>query len=397
MPGYISELDYYGTSDKEFVEIAVPTGTDVSNYSLVFYQANGTIYGTVSLGSYTGTFAGQDVYVVDQSTPGFDSGGDPRGTFYPNDAIALVDDNGTVLQFISWQGYTVTAIEGPADGTSSTSAGFTGETLQSDDGGATYYAQSTANKGSIPACYAPGTMIDTPLGLRLVEQLCVGDLIWTADNGAQAIRWIWDATTPLEDASADAYPVLIQAGALATGLPDNDLIVSPHHRIIVGAAGQLEDHFECEVFVPAKSLTSLPKIRFMRGKAVMRWLHFSCDRHEVVRANGCMTESLYLGPMVLRNLPRKTLKLLRAAHAPSPHADALNGPLARQCLTDGQVKRSLRNNLAAQSPRGRKTKMPEPTTGQQHPDLGALRLQNKGHQPVFHNSQSPCPRGLRQT
>lgn len=344
MPGYISEIDYFGTSDQEFVEIAVPTGTDVSSYTLVLYQSDGTIYKTVSLGSFTGTFGGQDVYVVDQSTPGFDSGGDPTGTFYRDDAIALVDDSGTVLQFVSWMGNTVTATEGPANGTSSTDVGFTDESVQSDDGGTSYFAQSVSNKGSIPACYAPGTLIDTPLGPRCIEQLREGDQIWTADNGAQTIRWIWNGTVPIEDVRNDAYPVLIRAGALAPGLPNDDLIVSPQHRMLVGAAGQLEDHFEDEVFVPARSLTSLPGIRLMRGKKSVRWHHLACERHEVVRANGCLSESLYLGPMVLRNLPRNIRDMLRSVYAHSPSDEALNGPLARNCLNVGQVERSLRNS-----------------------------------------------------
>jgi hypothetical protein len=341
MPGYISELDYFGTSDQEFVEIAVPTGTDVSSYTLVFYQSDGTVYSTVSLGSYTGTFGSQDVYVVNQSTPGFDSGGDPTGTFYPDDAIALVDDSGTVLQFISWEGNTVNATEGPASGTSSTNAGFTGQSLQSDDGGASYYAQSNSNEGSIPACYAPGSLIETPLGLRRVEDLQEGDRIWTADSGTQSIRWIWDGIEPLEDVEDSDYPVLIQAGALGPQLPTYDLIVSPQHRILVGAGGQLEAHFETEFLVPAKSLTSLPGIRFMRGKTRMRWLHFACDNHEVVRANGCLSESLYLGPMVLRSLPRRHFYYLRRVYADAALGTAFMRPLARQCLSVGQVKDHL--------------------------------------------------------
>lgn len=341
MSGYISEIDYFGTSDQEFVEIAVPTGTDVSSYTLVLYQADGTVYKTVSLGSFTGTFAGQDVYVVDQSTPGFDSGGDATGTFYPDDAVALVDDTGTVLQFISWEGNSVSATEGPASGTSSTNAGVADESLQSDDGGSTYYAQSTSNKGSIPACYAPGTLIDTPLGPRRIEHLREGDQIWTLDNGAQTIRWILDGTDTYEDAEDNAYPVLIKAGAMARGVPSANLIVSPQHRILVGVAKHLEDHFERESFVPAKSLTSLPGIRFMRGRKTMRWLHLACDNHEVVRANGCLSESLYLGPVVLHNLPRKTRNMLRAVHKCRTPDEALNGPLARQCLTAGQAKRSM--------------------------------------------------------
>ena len=343
LPGYISEFKYFGTSNVEFVEIAVPTGTDVSGYTLQFYQGNGTNYKTVSLGTFSGTFAGQDVYVFDQSTPGFDSSNDPSGTFYSNDAIALVDDSGTVIQFVSWEGNTINAIEGSANGLSSTNVGSGLDSIQSDDGGATYFAQSNSNKGSIPACYAPGTVIDTCQGPRRIEDLREGDQIWTADNGAQTIRWIWRGTIALDHVGETGFPVLIKAGALAPGVPHADLIVSPQHRILVGGSGQLGDHFEDEVFVPSKSLTNLPGIRFLRGRKSMHWVHFSCDRHEVVRANKCWSESLYLGPMVMRKLPRNLRAKVGAEHQGTPSLDALNGPLARRCLTVGQAERALRN------------------------------------------------------
>lgn len=341
MPGYISEFDYFGTSDQEFVEIAVPTGTDISSYSLVFYQWNGTIYKTVSLGTYAGTISGQDVYVVDQSTPGFDSGGDPTGTFYPDDAIALVDDSGTVLQFVSWEGNTVNAIEGPANGISSTNAGVAAESLQSDDGGSTYYAQSTSNKGTIP-CYAAGTMIDTPGGPRAVETLSPGDLVQTVDHGPQPIRWVRSSDHALEETQDEDKPVLIQAGALGTGRPAHNLIVSPQHRILVGGAGQLTQYFDAQTFAPAKALTGLPGIRHMKGKTDITWVHFACDRHEVVMANGCYSESLLLGPLVLNGLSHTERAILKGIFGPAFGDRAgPNGPAIHNCLKVVEVRRHL--------------------------------------------------------
>lgn len=341
MPGYISEIDYFGTSDQEFVEIAVPTGTDVSSYTLVFYQADGTTYKTTSLGTYSETTAGQDVYVVDQSTPGFDSGGDPTGTFYPDDAVALVDDTGTVLQFISWDGNTVNAIEGPANGTSSTNAGVLGESLQSDDGGTTYYTQSTSNKGSIP-CYAPGTMIDTPNGARAVETLRPGDLVLTADHGPQPILWVRSSDHAVDGAQVAGAPVLIQAGALGAGRPAQNLIVSPQHRILVGGGGQLTQYFDEQAFVPAKALTGLPSIRHLIDKTNMSWVHFACDRHEVVMANGCYSESLLLGPMVLNGLSHRERTILEGIYGPAiKEPAALNGPAIHNCLKAGEVRLHL--------------------------------------------------------
>ena len=151
MAGYISEFQYYGNSSEEFIEVALPTGTDPSGYGVTIYMADGTVYTSFPLGSSVGTMAGHDVYVIDQSTPGF-STGDSMGNMYPDDALALTDGGGTVVQFISYWSNTVTATEGPAVGATSTDVGTTdpGQSLQSDDGGASYFVQSSPNSGSIP-------------------------------------------------------------------------------------------------------------------------------------------------------------------------------------------------------------------------------------------------------
>ena len=88
MPAYISEFSYFGTSSTEFIEIAVPTGTDVSSYSVILYQFDGTIYNGFSLGTSVAAMNGHDIYLINSSTPGF-STGDPMGMFYADDAIGL--------------------------------------------------------------------------------------------------------------------------------------------------------------------------------------------------------------------------------------------------------------------------------------------------------------------
>lgn len=191
-------------------------------------------------------------------------------------------------------------------------------------------------------CYAPGTSIDTPDGPRPVEQLCVGDLVTTVDHGPQAIRWVRSVSYALHNVIADARPVLIKAGALGRNLPVQDLIVSPQHRILIGGFGQLQQVFPSQGFAPAKSLTVLPGIRHMNGKKEITWVHFACDRHEVVIANGCLSESLLLGPMVLDALDTDQRAILAALFgSPSANGTALNGPPARDCLTVGAVKSQI--------------------------------------------------------
>lgn len=244
MPGYISEFYFEGGVVTDWVEIAIPAGTDTSLYTVVHYSSDGTIAETFSLGSVISTIDGSDIYLVDPSTPGF-------GDIKSNEAIALVDDTGTVLQFLTTEGNNVVATEGPANGLTSTNIGSTsgGELHQTNDGGSTYFAQAAPNPGTIP-CYAPGTLIDTPDGPRAVEDLQPGDLVDTLDLGPMPIRWLRRGDQPLQSAARDDRPVMISAGAFGPDCPARDLIVSPQHRILVGGHGQHEALFGREVFAP---------------------------------------------------------------------------------------------------------------------------------------------------
>ncbi len=191
-------------------------------------------------------------------------------------------------------------------------------------------------------CYAAGTDILTPTGDRKVETLQPGDRVMTLDNGPQDILWTRVNEQPLEQVAPDAKPVLIKAGALGAGRPARDLIVSPQHRILVGGQGQLDGAFPHEVFVPAKALTGLPGVRFMAGKCTITWIHFACAHHEVVTANGCTSESLLLGPMVVQGLTAKEKAHLAALFGTNhPSGTALNGPAARACLTLRQTRDTL--------------------------------------------------------
>jgi hypothetical protein len=75
----------------------------------------------------------------------------------------------------------------------------------------------------------------------------------------------------------------------------------------------------------------------------MTWIHFACDRHEVISANGCQSESLLLGPMVLAGLSRSKRRTLAELYLKVPARNMpLNGPPARECLTVGATRRQLK-------------------------------------------------------
>ncbi len=203
---------------------------------------------------------------------------------------------------------------------------------------------------SQPACYAEGSMIDTPDGPRAVETLRPGDLVLTLVHGAQPIRWVCSGDHPPEEVEVDCRPVLIAAGALGKDLPTHDLIVSPQHRILVGGGGQLIKYFDTEAFAPAKALTKLAGIRHMKGKANIRWIHFACDRHEVITANGCLSESLLLGPMVVNGLTRAERLTLTGIFGPvTKPGTVLNGPAALVCLKVSEVRRQIENGTTSKN------------------------------------------------
>jgi hypothetical protein len=349
MPAYVSEFSYYGDSSSEFIEVALPEGTDPSGYSLVIYDSSGNVASTFALSSPSGTMSGHDVYVVDDSSPGFATS-DETGNFHPGDGLALVDSDGNVVQFLSYWGETVTANDGPAAGMTSTDVGSSnfGDSMQSDDGGNSYYAQSDTNAGTIPACYAPGTLIATSDGLKAVEDLQTGDVVHTSSGGLATIKWVWSGIQPLDDLDTHQLPVLIHKSALAPNIPNQDLVVSGQHRMAVGLNGQLDTHFKSPKWVYAKSLVTLPRIRFMRCKQSITWHHFMCEEHSIVFANGAASETMLLGPQVLKSLHHRQKRHLSNILNTSVETGA-HFPMALPCLSVGETRRHLSTRKAREA------------------------------------------------
>ncbi|HSM81449.1 MAG TPA: hypothetical protein VLS96_07175, partial [Nodosilinea sp.] len=113
---FINEFHYdnTGTDVGEFIEIAAPTGTDLTGWSLVLYNgSNGTSYTTTSLSGLTLADQGNGFGTLSISYP---SNGIQNGS---PDGIALVNNSGAVVQFLSYEG-TFVATNGPAAGLTST-------------------------------------------------------------------------------------------------------------------------------------------------------------------------------------------------------------------------------------------------------------------------------------
>ena len=337
---YISEIDFVGEDTEEFIEIAVPAGTDVSGYSLQVYEMDGSLLYTFGVGAYQSTINGQDVYVLDSSDPSFDSGGDSTGVLYPDDGLALIDDTGTVVQFISWYGNSVTAVNGAANGLPTTNIGSPDtmdDSMQSDDGGATYFSQSASNSGTIPACYARGTLIRTVSGEVRIEQLEPGNCVVTAHGQAVPIRWIWTGTQPL-GYEPNAAPIRFREGCFAPNVPSRNLVVSAQHRIAVGQNGQIPDLRPA--FMPAKAMTKLSGTHIVSRHKDIQWWHIICNQHCLIFANGVVSETMLLGPQTYRYFSNSQRRAIRTA-LPLGSGAFLAQEAALPCLSVQEGRRAL--------------------------------------------------------
>jgi len=148
-------------------------------------------------------------------------------------------------------------------------------------------------------CFTPGVMIDTRRGPVPVEEIRVGDRVLTRDNGFRTVRWVGRKTLGVAAlmAAPRLQPVVIRRDAFGPGVPARDLAVSRQHRMLIaGPAAQLHCG-ESEVLACAGHLgpKAMEPVRSLRE---VTYLHILFDGHELIRANGCWTESFQPGRQV---------------------------------------------------------------------------------------------------
>lgn len=235
----VQVFNFVDNNDNGFIE----AGTDTVNGSAVVnVWVDDTI--TVTVGGSPVTITGTTFYTADGGR-----------YFTPNDGSVLVD---SVFQ-------------------SSTFVNTSTQMPVSDFG---------------PPCFTRGTKISTLSGEVPVEDLTVGDMVETLDHGLQPIRWIGCSQT---NARGDHAPVVFKPGAIGNEV---ELKVSPQHRILVHG-WQAELYFgEAEVLIPAKHLLNgLDIVQEPANK--VEYFHILFDRHEVVTANGVLSESFFPGDQIL--------------------------------------------------------------------------------------------------
>ena len=169
-----------------------------------------------------------------------------------------------------------------------------------DGAGAVIGSMTFTNIENVIPCFTPGTLIKTARGDVPVEHLVAGDSVLTRDNGYQPLCWVGrrDLSSAELAATSALRPVLIRAGALRTNLPSQDMMVSPQHRMLFTGHRAEMLFGDAEVLVAALHLVGQPGISRV-NPPIVSYIHIMCDHHQIIRANGCWTESFQPGAMTL--------------------------------------------------------------------------------------------------
>ena len=158
-------------------------------------------------------------------------------------------------------------------------------------------------------CFCAGTNIQTIGGARKVESIRIGDLVKTK-AGFSEVRWIGKRTIEMEflRANPKLFPVRIKAGALGSGMPKQDLLVSRQHRMMVYSNVARRMFGDAEALVSAIRLTDLPGIYVDEYVESVEYFHLLFDQHEIIYAEGAPSESLYLGAETIKTMSQEALE-----------------------------------------------------------------------------------------
>jgi DNA/RNA endonuclease G (NUC1)/PKD repeat protein len=217
---HINEIHYdnVGTDAGESIEIEGPAGASLAGWSVVLYNGNGgASYNTQTLsGAIPATCGARGVVVVTYPANGIQNGSP--------DGMALVSPTG-VVEFLSYEG-TLTATNGPANGTTSTDIGVAedpdnsvpaGQSLQRGTNG-TWFGPATSSFG---ACNGAGPVI---------SDIVINEIMadpQNASGGASFGEWF-------EVFNRGATPIDMQGWTISSdGQPDHAISSS----VVVPAGG----------------------------------------------------------------------------------------------------------------------------------------------------------------
>ncbi|MEH6737798.1 MAG: Hint domain-containing protein [Sulfitobacter sp.] len=207
--------------------------------------------------------------------------------------------------------------------------------------GESYTREGTAGNVNteIAPCFTKGTMIKTDVGEVAVEDLEVGDFVLTLDCGFQPIRWVGSKTLDVTNKNA---PVVFDKNTIGN---ESKLSVSPNHRMLVRSVDAELLFGASEILVAAKCLTMMKGVRRERPKEVT-YIHILFDQHQIIYANGALSESFHPGTASLNALDVDTRNEVLEIFPELAEKDNNSGSTVRMCLKSYEVI-ALQNTIPA--------------------------------------------------
>lgn len=180
--------------------------------------------------------------------------------------------------------------------------------------------------------FAAGTKIATPLGLRRIDDLCIGDLVQTQFGGAQPVLWVGGGSQVTAGPSAQVH---VAAGVLGAAC---DMLVHSQQLILFRDAAAELLFGEAEVLIAAQDLLGLPGVTQDRLPRITRYFHLLLPQHDLVCAGGVVSESMLPDAVVLQRLPARALADLRGTVSDRQLRKLCLQPAARRILMPHQAR-----------------------------------------------------------
>ena len=236
-------------------------------------KAGGT--GENIIGFSTIDFAPGAAWTLEGNTGDFSFSTNISG-FAAGDTIVVDSFDATNSQFVSGTGLVLN--NGTTAETLALTGNFTGEQFIATTQG----ANTAITLESSVACFCPGTRIHTVRGKTPVESLKIGDLVQTATQGFQPIRWIGHRAYNGRFIAGNhlALPVTLRRHALGRNIPSRDLTISPGHAVC-----------EAGVLIHAWRLVNGTSITQAEQVERVEYYHIELDSHAVIFAENTPVES----------------------------------------------------------------------------------------------------------
>lgn len=189
----------------------------------------------------------------------------------------------------------------------------------------------TTDPAPIAICFTEGTMFETRDGLKSIENLRCGDEVRTLDSGFVAVHWV--GCTVIREAQLRTWPKLmpvrVKKNAFGPGRPDQDVVLSPNHRVLIDGWRAQLFFGEPEILVPVKALVDDVSVVQETIFSDISYYHLLLEHHEIVFTHGLLSESLFLGDETMLALCEHSKMKLRSSFTMTEWNQKCDAPAAR--------------------------------------------------------------------